>query len=78
VHALAKSLLFMVVGMVIYAFLGQQDARFSSFRYLSPFFMVLRVSCLLFLSGLLLTGGFVRKEVIISFFRTHFLGLSFL
>jgi len=81
-HACFKSCLFMQIGFMIHSFYRQQDRRFyNSSGAISNLVQLQTLLCLLCLSGLLFTRGFVRKDLILEFiyFSTErfLLGLLF-
>jgi len=81
-HACFKSCLFMQIGFMMHRFYSQQDRRFyNRSGAISNLVQLQTLLCLLCLSGLLFTRGFVRKDLILEFiyFSTErfLLGLLF-
>jgi NADH-ubiquinone oxidoreductase chain 5 len=67
-HACFKSCLFMQIGFIIHSFYSQQDSRiYSSSGAISYLVQLQTLLCLICLSGLLFTRGFVRKDFILEF-----------
>lgn len=81
-HACFKSCLFMQIGFMMHSFYRQQDRRMynrsGAVRYVVQ---VQTLLCLICLSGLLFTRGFVRKDFILEFMfssrESFFLGCLF-
>jgi len=81
-HACFKSCLFIQIGFMIHSFYRQQDSRiYNSSGSISYLVQLQTLLCLIALSGLLFTRGFVRKDFILEFIfsRTErfLLGLIF-
>lgn len=81
-HACFKSCLFIQIGFMIHSFYSQQDSRFyNSSGAISNLVQLQTLLCLLALSGLLFTSGFVRKDLILEFMffstESFFLGFMF-
>jgi len=81
-HACFKSCLFIQIGFMIHSFYRQQDSRiYNSSGSISYLVQLQTLLCLIALSGLLFTRGFVRKDFILEFIfsRTErfLLGLMF-
>lgn len=67
-HACFKSCLFMQIGFMMHRFYSQQDRRFyNSSGGISNLVQLQTLLCLLALSGLLFTRGFVSKDLILEF-----------
>lgn len=81
-HACFKSCLFIQIGFMMHRFYSQQDSRmYNSSGAISFLVQLQTLLCLICLSGLLFTRGFVRKDFILEFMyssRERFvLGLLF-
>lgn len=81
-HACFKRCLFMQIGFIMHRFYSQQDRRiYNRSGSISYVVQVQTLLCLVCLSGLLFTRGFVRKDFILEFMfssRERFLlGLLF-
>jgi len=67
-HACFKSCLFIQIGFIMHSFYRQQDSRiYSSSGAISYLVQLQTLLCLICLSGLLFTRGFVRKDFILEF-----------
>jgi len=67
-HACFKSCLFMQIGFMMHSFYSQQDRRiYNSSGSISLLVQLQTLLCLICLSGLLFTRGFVRKDFILEF-----------
>jgi len=67
-HACFKSCLFMQIGFIMHSFYRQQDSRiYNSSGSISYLVQLQTLLCLIALSGLLFTRGFVRKDFILEF-----------
>jgi len=67
-HACFKRCLFIQIGFIIHSFYRQQDSRmYNRSGSISVLVQLQRLLCLMFLSGLLFTSGFVRKDFILEF-----------
>lgn len=67
-HACFKSCLFIQIGFMIHRFYSQQDRRiYNSSGSISLLVQLQTLLCLICLSGLLFTRGFVSKDFILEF-----------
>jgi len=67
-HACFKRCLFMQIGFIMHSFYRQQDSRiYNRSGAISYVVQVQTLLCLICLSGLLFTRGFVRKDFILEF-----------
>lgn len=81
-HACFKRCLFMQIGFIIHSFYNQQDSRiYSRSGAISLLVQLQTLLCLVCLSGLLFTRGFVRKDFVLEFMyfssESFFLGILF-